>query len=52
MRQVLYRRNSSIMLLAVGRKRNMEYLANCKRPPLALELEYKIINKTILSIGA
>ena len=36
--------------LAVGKKRNMEYLANCKRPPLALELEYKIINKTILSM--
>ena len=36
--------------LAVGRKRNIEYLANGKRPPLTLELEYKIINKTILSI--
>ncbi len=36
--------------LAVGRKRNVEYLANGKRPPLTLELEYKIINKTILSI--
>ena len=36
--------------LAVGRKRNIEYIANGKRPPLTLELEYKIINKTILSI--
>lgn len=36
--------------LAVGRKRNIEYIANGKRPPLALELEYKIINKTILSM--
>lgn len=36
--------------LAVGKKRNIEYLANCKRPPLTLELEYKIINKTILSM--
>ena len=36
--------------LAVGRKRNIEYLANGKRPPLTLELEYKIINKTILSM--
>ena len=36
--------------LAVGRKRNIEYLANGKRPPLTLELEYKIINKTIFSI--
>lgn len=36
--------------LAVGRKRNIEYIANGKRPPLTLELEYKVINKTILSI--
>lgn len=36
--------------LAVGRKRNIEYIANGKRPPLPLELEYKIINKTILSM--
>ena len=34
--------------LAVGRKRNIEYIANGKRPPLTLELEYKIINKTVL----
>lgn len=36
--------------LAVGRKRNIEYIANGKRPPLTLVLEYKIINKTILSM--
>ena len=36
--------------LAVGRKRNIEYIANGKRPPLTLELEYKIINKTVLSM--
>ena len=36
--------------LAVGRKRNIEYIANGMRPPLTLELEYKIINKTILSM--
>lgn len=36
--------------LAVGRKRNIEYIANGKRPSLTLELEYKIINKTILSM--
>ena len=36
--------------LAVGRKRNIEYIANGKRPPLTLELEYEIINKTILSM--
>lgn len=36
--------------LSVGRKRNVEYLSKGKRPPMALEMEYKIINKTILSI--
>ena len=36
--------------LAVGRKRNVEYHANGKRPPLTLELEYKVINKTVLSM--
>lgn len=36
--------------LVVGRKRNIEYIANGKRPPLTLELEYKIINKTVLSM--
>lgn len=35
--------------LAIGRKRNVEYLANGKRPPLTLELEYKVVNKTVLS---
>lgn len=35
--------------LAVGRKHNVEYLANGKRPPLTLELEYKVVNKTVLS---
>lgn len=35
--------------LAVGRKRNVEYLANGKRPPLTLELEYKVVNKTVFS---
>ncbi len=36
--------------LAVGRKRNIEYLSCGRRVPLALELEYKVINKTLLSI--
>ncbi len=36
--------------LAVGRKRNIEYLSRGRRVPLALELEYKVINKTLLSI--
>lgn len=36
--------------LNVGRKHNIEYLANGKRPPLALALEYKMINSTVLSL--
>ena len=36
--------------LGVGRRHNIEYLANGKRPPLALALEYKLMNKTVLSL--
>lgn len=36
--------------LEVGRKHNIEYLANGKRPPLGLSLEYKVVNKSILSL--
>ena len=36
--------------LAVARKRNVEYALRKRRVPLALELEYQVINKTILSI--
>lgn len=36
--------------LEVGRKHNVEYLASGRRPPLALALEYKIVNKSILSL--
>ena len=36
--------------LNVGRKHNIEYLANGKRPPLALALEYKVVNKSVLSL--
>ena len=36
--------------LEVGRKHNIEYLANGKRPPLGLALEYKVINRSILSL--
>ena len=36
--------------LAVGRKRNIEYVANGKRVPITLELEYKFVNKTILAL--
>lgn len=36
--------------LAVGHKHNIEYIANGKRPPLALALEYKMLDKSLLSL--
>ena len=35
---------------AVGRKHNIEYLANGKRPPLTLHLEYEMLNRTVFSL--
>lgn len=36
--------------LSVGRRYNVEYLGRGKRPPLALALEYKLIDRTLLKI--
>ena len=36
--------------LAVGRKHNIEYLACGKKPPMALHLEYEMLNKTVFSL--
>ena len=36
--------------LRVGRRHNVEYLGRGKRPPLALALEYKLIDRTLLKI--
>lgn len=36
--------------LAVGRKHNIEYVSRGKRPPMALHLEYEMINKTLFSL--
>lgn len=36
--------------LKVGRKYNVEYLANAKRPPLTLALEYKMLNASVLGL--
>lgn len=36
--------------LAIGRKYNIEYKANGRRPPLGLRIEYNIVNKSILSL--
>lgn len=36
--------------LEVGRKHNIEYLSKGKKPPLALRMEYKMMEKTVLSL--
>ncbi len=36
--------------LDVGRRHNIEYLMNGKRPPMALALEYKVVNSTLFSL--
>ena len=36
--------------LAVGRKHNIEYLSKGRRPPLALHMEYEMLNKTVFSL--
>ncbi|MCH5306731.1 MAG: long-chain fatty acid--CoA ligase [Prevotella sp.] len=36
--------------LAVGRKHNIEYLSLGKKPPLALHLEYELLNHTVFSL--
>ena len=35
---------------AVGKKHNIDYLSKGKRPPIALHLEYEVIDKTIFSL--
>ena len=36
--------------LEVGRRHNIEYLAAGKQPPMALHLEYELINRTVFSL--
>lgn len=36
--------------LSIGRKYNIEYLSHGRRPPLALALQYRIVNSSILSL--
>ncbi|MBQ8064656.1 MAG: long-chain fatty acid--CoA ligase [Prevotella sp.] len=36
--------------LAVGRKHNIEYLSLGKKPPVALHLEYEMLNRTVFSL--
>lgn len=36
--------------LAVGRKHNIEYLSIGKKPPVALHIEYEVLNRTVFSL--
>ena len=36
--------------IEVGRRHNIEYLSKGRKPPLALHLEYEMLNKTIFSL--
>ena len=36
--------------LAVGKKHNIDYLSKGRKPPMALHLEYEMLNKTIFSL--
>ena len=36
--------------LSIGRKHNIDYLSKGKRPPLALHLEYEVLNRTVFSL--
>ena len=36
--------------LGVGKRHNIDYLSKGKRPPLALHLEYEMLNKTVFSL--
>lgn len=36
--------------LTVGRKHNIEYLSLGKKPPVALHLEYELLNRTVFSL--
>ena len=36
--------------LSVGRRHNIEYLSRGKKPPVALHLEYEMLNRTIFSL--
>ena len=36
--------------LSVGRRHNIEYLSKGKKPPVALHLEYEMLNRTVFSL--
>ncbi len=36
--------------LNVGRKHNVDYIGRCRRPPIGLALEYKVLDKSLLAL--
>jgi len=44
------KRSLFLHALKVGKKHNIDYLSKGKRPPLALHLEYEMLNKTVFSL--
>ena len=44
------KRKLFLYALKVGKKHNIEYLSKGKRPPLALHLEYEMLNRTVFSL--
>lgn len=36
--------------LEIGRRYNLDYVRKCKRPPLSLALQYKMVDKLVLSL--
>ena len=44
------KRKLFLYAMNVGKKHNIDYLSKGKRPPLALHLEYEMLNKTVFSL--
>ena len=44
------KRKLFVHALNVGKRHNIDYLSKGKRPPLALHLEYEVLNKTVFSL--
>ena len=44
------KRKLFLYALSVGKRHNIDYLSKGKRPPLALHLEYEMLNKTVFSL--
>ena len=44
------KRKLFVHALNVGKRHNIDYLSKGRRPPLALHLEYEVLNKTVFSL--